>query len=60
MAEIWSTLETFIETNFDRPMFQMGQGVILGLMIAIGIALIIKGFMREERQEKEEENDDRT
>ena len=44
---------------WDFPMFQMAQGILLGLMIAVGIALIIKGFMREEQQEKEEEDDER-
>lgn len=43
---------------WDKPMFQMAQGILLGLMIAVGVALIIKGFMREERQEKEEEDDE--
>lgn len=45
---------------WDLNMFQMAQGIVLGLLIAVGIALIIKGFMREEQQEKEEKDDDRT
>lgn len=51
--------DLLFEVWWDENMFQMAQGILLGLMIAVGIALIIKGFMREERQEKEEEDDER-
>ena len=52
---------------WDFPMFQMAQGIILGLMIAVGITLIVLGFRREkilhtneaENMQKEGEDDER-
>ena len=63
MAEIWSTLETFIETNFDRPMFQLTQGIILGAAVVGAIWAIVRGYMaekaiREIEDETEAEDDD--
>ena len=51
---------------WDENMFQMVQGIILGLMIAVGITLTVMGFKREkmphtsdtEDAQKEEEDDE--
>ena len=52
---------------WDLNMFQMAQGIVLGLMIAVGITLIVLGFRREkilhtneaENMQKEGEDDER-
>ena len=63
MAEIWSTLEAFIETNFDRPLFQLGQGIFLGATVVGAIWAIVRGYMAEkairEIEDDEEDEDER-
>ena len=44
---IWEQIGDWVEANWDKPMFQFVQGLILGLVIALVAVMIVKGLRGE-------------
>ena len=51
LIDIWRALEAWYMAHGEEPLFNLVQGVLLGLVIAAGVALVIKGLKREAEDE---------
>ena len=37
MSRTWELMVDWVEANWDKPMFQLVQGIVLGILIVIAV-----------------------
>ena len=47
LMNIWNDLGTWMDANFDKPMYQHVTGIILGMVLGLCLITIIKGIKGE-------------
>lgn len=53
MFDAWNKIVDWFMEHSGEPLFEMAQGIAIGLLLAAGVCLIVKGLKKEASKDAE-------